>query len=271
MAALPSSSTPRSSVAVAVIGMVAVCVAAVALQNAVKWYGHPFPGLLITADGNVSSIGMPNWSGIDQGLRFPDGVLSIDDVPVVSVHGEYAARAWDRVVSEAAAEGRPSVHVHVATATGERELDLRLERLDPASWWLYAGTLIFVGSLYALAGIIALVTSPKGPLARSFAKFAFPVAMFFLTFFDAHTTRVMVPVFHASFAWLPFALTALALRLPDDVALFRRHQWPFVALEVAGLLLAAVVVARDLVGSQVTQYQPRAPSCSAARCSSSWP
>ena len=40
-------------------------------------------------------------------------------------HGEYAARAWDRAVDDAAHAGHRSVHVRVATANGERELDLR--------------------------------------------------------------------------------------------------------------------------------------------------
>ncbi len=116
-------------------------------------------------------------------------------------------------------------------ATGARELDLRLGPLDAASWWLYGGTLIFVGALYALTAIIALVTSPRGPLARTFAKFALVAAAFMLTLFDAHTTRAMVPIFHASFAWLPFALTALALRLPDDVPVIRRHPWLLLVLD----------------------------------------
>jgi signal transduction histidine kinase len=147
------------------------------------------------------------------------------------------------------------VHVRVATATGQRELDLRLSRLDAASWWLYGGTLIFVGALYALGALIALVTSPRGPLARTFAKFALSVAGFMITFFDMHTTRGMVPIFHASYAYLPFALTALALRLPDDIRAIRRHRWPLMALDAFGVMLAAIVLARDSVGMPVTELQ----------------
>jgi signal transduction histidine kinase len=231
----------------------AVCVAAVALRNATVWYGHAFPGVLITSDGDVSSIGMPTWSGIEQGLRFPNHFLSIDGVAVVPARGEYAARAWDRAVDDAAARQQAYVQVRVAVGAGERELDLRLEQLDAVSWWLYGGTLIFVGWLYVLVAAVALVTSPGRGLARTFSTFALLVAFFFLTFFDAHTTRTMVPVFHASFAWLPFALTALALRLPDDVALVVRHRWLLPALDVAGLLLGALLVTRDSVGAQVTE------------------
>src|SRR5580698_11647430 len=109
----------KSPVAVLVIAAVAICVAAVALEKGASWYGHPFPGVLITADGNVSSIGMPTWSGVEQGLRFPDTMLSIDGVEIAPEHGEYAARAWDRVVSDAAAHDLASVHVRVATTAGD--------------------------------------------------------------------------------------------------------------------------------------------------------
>jgi signal transduction histidine kinase len=249
--------SPRSSssIAIGAIVVVAMCVATVAIRNAANWYAHPFPGVLVTSDGNVSSIGMPTWSGIGQGLRFPDHFLSIDDVPVAPEHGDYAARAWDRAVNDAFVRGAPSVHARVVTAKGERELDLRMASLDAASWWLYGGTLIFIGLLYALAAVTALITSPKGPLARTFSKFALAVAGFTLTLFDAHTTRTMVPIFHASFAFLPFELIALSLRLPDDIPLIRRHRWPLRALDLAGLALAAAVVARDSSGAEVTRLQ----------------
>ena len=81
------------------------------------------------------------------------------------------------------------------------------------------------GGLYALAGLVALGARPGGALARAFAKFALLAAAFFVTIFDTHTTRTMVPLFHATFAWIPFALVGLALRLPDDVPLVARHPW----------------------------------------------
>jgi hypothetical protein len=54
----------RSSIAMGVVVVAALGIAAIALENAASWYAHPFPGVLITADGDVSSIGMPTWNGI---------------------------------------------------------------------------------------------------------------------------------------------------------------------------------------------------------------
>src|SRR5450432_3066152 len=118
------------------IALLGTGVGATGFQQAVLWYQHPFAGVLITPQGIVSSIGLPTWSGIEQGLRFPDRPLSIEGVDLTRSHGAYAARTWDQVVDEAAKAGRSNVAVRVATAGGERELDLRLGRLDSTSWWL---------------------------------------------------------------------------------------------------------------------------------------
>jgi signal transduction histidine kinase len=246
---------PRTPLAVWVITGLAICVAAVALRQSVQWYGHPFPGVLITSDGVVSSIGLPTWSGIEQGLRFPDRIEAIEGVPLVSSRGEFASRTWDRTVDAAVARGLDSVHVKVLAGDRERELELRLDRLDPWSWWLYAGTTLFMGGLYALAAAVAAATGTTSALARTFSKFALLAALFFLTIFDAHTTRTLVPLFHITYAWGPFALIALALRLPDDVPFVARHPWVLPALDAAGLIIGATVVTRDLLGESVTPLQ----------------
>ena len=109
--------------------------------------------------------------------------------------------------------------------------------------------------LYALAAFVALSSNPRTPLASSFAKFAILAAAFFMTVFDAHTTRSLVILFHATYACVPFALVGLSLRLPDDVAFVARHPRSLLVLDALALVLAAVVVARDLMGLSVVGYQ----------------
>jgi signal transduction histidine kinase len=230
-------------------------VVAMAASHAVQWYGHYFPGVLVTADGSVSSIGMPTWSGIAQGLRFPDRVEAIDGTVLDASRSVAPGEVWDQAVDAAVAAGHASVHVRVRTAEGPRELDLRLERLDAESWWLYAGTTIFMAGLYAIAALVALRSSPQGTVARSFAAFALPAAAFFATIFDAHTTRAMIPLFHATYAWVPFASVGLSLRLPDDVTIVVRHPWLLRVIDSAGLVLAGVVLVGDFQGRSVAGLQ----------------
>jgi signal transduction histidine kinase len=228
----------RSLLAAWVIALVGATVGAISLQQAVRWYQHPFPGVLITPQVIVSSIGLPTWSGIEQGLRFPDRPLSIDGIGVQDV------KTWDRAVDDATRNGATSVHVRFDTAGGERDVDLRLERLDSVSWWLYGGMMIFTGGLWTLAAIIAASTS-SGGLARTFAKAATLGALYIFTFFDAHTTRTMFPLAYAAYAYLPFAVLSLALRLPDDVPLVAKHPSVLRLFDAAGLTLAGITLVRS--------------------------
>src|SRR5260370_602159 len=92
---------PRSSLAVRTLAIGAVCLAAVALHGAVRWYGRSFAGVLVTQDCVISSIGTPIWDGIRQGMRFPDRIVRVDGIELDHAGGEYRARRWDRAVEAA--------------------------------------------------------------------------------------------------------------------------------------------------------------------------
>ena len=127
-----------------------------------------------------------------------------------------ARKKFDRAVEEAALAGRTSVHVRVATTKGERDLDLKIHRLEPVAWWTFAGGLFFSAALYAIAGLVALWVS-RAALAKSFGAFALSSSLFLFTLFDFHTSRNLVPLFYLGFALLPVGLVMVPLRLPDDV------------------------------------------------------
>jgi signal transduction histidine kinase len=229
------------------IALCGTCIGATALQQAVLWYQHPFAGVLVTPQGIVSSIGLPTWSGIEQGLRFPDRPLAIDGDDLSAAGGRQAARMWDRAVDQAAKAGHATVTVRMATAAGDRDFELRVERLDSVSWWLYAGTLIFTGGLWLVAAVIAAGTS-SGGLARTFAKAATLAAIYLFGFFDAHTTRTLFTLTYAAYACLPFAVMALALRVPDDLPIVARHPWVLRLFDGAALALATATLGHEWIG-----------------------
>jgi len=247
------NSPARSSFGAWLIAMGALVVAFNAIFQAARWYGHPIAGVLLNPDGMVSSVGMPSWSGIQQGLRFPDRMLSIDGVPLS--RDARPGRMWDSSVEAAALRGATTVRARVATSNGEREVELALGRVDAQCWWLYGGGMIFTGALYAMAAVVALGSGSQGGLARAFARFSSVTALFFLTLFDFHTSRTMVPLFYGSFAYVPFAIAALALRLPDDVPLVTRQPRILSALSWGGGLMAALIVGRDFAGLDVAPVQ----------------
>ena len=227
--------------------LAAIAIGAVALHGASSWYERPFAGILLDPDGVVSSFGLPTWDGFQQGLRYPDQVIAIDGEDLSRAPGSPGA-VWNRAVDRAAAAGRGAVHARVRTSSGERELDLRISPFDPAAFWLDGFGLIGIGALYVGAALLALGASPKGRLARTFAKTSLLTALFLFTVFDYHTTRTLVPLFHVAFALVPMGFLILPLRLPDDAPALRRWPWAASALDAAGGALALVLIGAHFTG-----------------------
>src|SRR5260370_37165406 len=110
----------KSAPAISIIAAMWIAVTAIAVTGAVRWYAHPFPGVLVTSDGNVSSIGMPPWGGIGQGLRFPDQVESIGEGALVASRGEFRSANWDRGVDRALPTLPDAAHLRVAAGATQR-------------------------------------------------------------------------------------------------------------------------------------------------------
>ena len=227
-----------------------LAMAMIAMRHAYSFRGHAFAGILLDPDGVVSSFGIPTWDGFEKGLRFPDRIVSVDGVAIRRGDGARSAgAAWNEALSRAAAAGRDRVSVVAETAGGERRLELALSPLDPAAFWLNGVVPIGIALLYALGALIALMASPRGELARTFARTTLFAALFLLTLFDYHTTRRLVPLFHLAFAMVPMGFFVLPLRLPDDVPLLARRPWIPRALDAVGLALGLGMIGAELASA----------------------
>ncbi len=221
-------------------GAVVLVVASVALRNAVAWYGHAVPGVLVDVGGSVSSIGLSSWQGRQLGLRFPQSIRPAD---APRVHGSRArTEQWDAAIEEAAPRGQIDVMVEHGADT--REVALKIHPMEPLAWWIYAGSSFIAGMLYAGSGLIALWASPRGRLARTSALFGINTGLFLFSLFDIHTQRTLIPVFFLCFSLAPATLLMLMLRLPDDVPFVRRFQAtePLVYALAVGLATYAIVI-----------------------------
>src|SRR2546423_976766 len=53
------------------------------LVMAISWFNQPFPGMILTAEGTVSSVTpstIGSWPGLGAGLRADDTILKFDDL-----------------------------------------------------------------------------------------------------------------------------------------------------------------------------------------------
>ena len=232
---------------VVILALAAVALAAAALNGALRWYGHVFAEVLVDPDAVVSGVGSPAWKGMREGLKFPDRVLAVDDVDLTAVRDGYPGRAFDAAIDHAAADGHTSVRLRVETSDGIREIDMPLRPFGASEWWAIGGLLFLAAGLYVVAAITALVASPRGTLARTFAKTALLCAMFAFTMFDFHTTRTLVPLMEVAFGAAPIAFVGLALRLPDDAPILARFPWAIKALDLVGLGFGVAMLAQNVM------------------------
>jgi signal transduction histidine kinase len=238
-----------------VLGALALCLAVVAVRDAVAWYGRPIGGLWLDRDGVISNFGLPTWDGNRQGLCYPDRILEVDGQTVGDPAGNPAARVWNAAVAAAYESGRRTVHARVLTETAIRDVDLAIEPLAPLAWWSFGGSVFLAAAAYFVAALIAMWVSPNGPLARAFSKFAFFAGVFLFTLFDLHTTQRLVPIFHMAYAMTPMALLVLALRLPDDVPLLVRMPWIAGLADLCALGLATTFWIALAAGLRTTFLQ----------------
>jgi len=229
--------------------VVTVAVMAVMGLCATGYYNRPFPGVLVDAEGIVSSLGLPSWPGFHQGLAFPDQLVEVEGEDLSTRPSAERAKALDRAVE--AAKDRASIHACFTTSRPgppKRCVELPIMPLDPLAWWLFAGLPFLIGAAFVAAAIIAMFASPTGKLSRTFAFSAIWYALFLFTLFDYHTSRLFVPVFHLAYAIGPLGCFILPLRLPDDVQILERRPWVVYAAYGVGAALATALIAAHELG-----------------------
>jgi len=233
------ASGPRVTFAFVLLAGLVVAIASLAIRDAVRWYGRPIAGVLVDAGGVVSSLGLEDWAGKKAGLKFPDELypLGTEKRP----GGLSRTRAWDEAVVKA--EARGYLDAVVERDGVRRVLRLPVHPLSALAWWIYAGSFILSGLVYASAGFLALWASPRGELARAFAKFAIASGLFLFCFFNVNTERTLTPVMFTSFATFPVFIFLLMLKLPDTVGWLKRKPWIGTAIEGTGWLLGLALVA----------------------------
>lgn len=199
--------------------VVVVC-ACVALRDAVHWYEHDVPGLLVDASGSVSAVALTSRARGPGQLHVGDRVEP-PGVGGAALGTRARVEAWDRAVE--AAHGHGYVRSVVRGGTRVEGVQLPLGPLEPLAWWTFAAGLVFVGLIQAGAGLVALWSNPESKLARAFASFAILSGLCLASFFDAHTARSLAPLLAFSLAALPFAGLRLVLHVPTTASFVTRH------------------------------------------------
>lgn len=188
------------------------------LVDATGWIGQAFPGFLVNERMVVNGMGRYGWTGTQQGLRYPDTILSANGQPVANTHD------LGRVV-HGVPVGTPVVY---EILRGSRIVEVAVPTMRFSAWDLamVAGVLSLLGLVYLVIGAVVFVLKPDTLVSWSFSLLAFAVSMYSFTAFDVGAThRGFVRGYLFALALGPAAGLHLSMLFPRPWQLSRRLPW----------------------------------------------
>lgn len=194
---------------------------------------------------------MPSWESKKLRLQFPSKIVPLEQDSAQGSRDRVAA--WDRALVQAGQRGY--LDAVVAPDEVRKVVRLPVRPLEPLAWWVYGGSCLLAGLLYAGAGLVALWARPNGKLSRAFARFAISSGLFLLTFFDIHTEHTLTALYFVSYAMLSPALVLVMLHLPTPVTWLERRPWVESLIVAAALGLGLAVGASHAAGLDVVPFQ----------------
>ncbi len=239
----PAAPPPRRSrlplwLALSAMALLTLCALVLALG---RWE-HPVPGLLTDPMGRITNYGWPGWNGYQHGLSFPDTIVAVDDIPLPapSFLQPFPAVILDQHI-ETAPRDTP-LRLSVLRGDETSQFSVKVDRLGWAPFLVLFGGYTLLAWIWLFSAGLSYLISPESPGVGAFTRWALLNAVVFLTIFDWHTTRTLVPFYVISYAYLPAAVIELGLRFPDDAAFLRRQPGLIWGVRAMGAVLLVVVV-----------------------------
>jgi hypothetical protein len=196
----------------AIVRAITLGLAALGLLIAVestRWAGTSFPGFLLMPNRVVPSIGLPGWSGVDEGRPlYQHVVLAIDDVPTKG-----SATVYDSV----ALRGPGSLVRYQVVRQGT--VETRTFPVLTFGWSTHLtifGAYLLTGLAYVLLAAVAGARWTARPLFPALTVFSWLVATFALTAIDLYGAGRLFRLHAFAEAMLPAVAIHLALVCPRD-------------------------------------------------------
>lgn len=200
----------------ATVGLLAFAVLGGALVSSLRWNGQPFPGFFLYSNLNVAPYFLPHWTGEQQGLRFLDRVLTIQDVPVAERQAVYEL-----------VRSRPPGTLFQYTLEREGKLvrvPIASMKFTLHDWLLSFGSYVLTGLGFLVIGLTPAYLRPALPAARVLFFMVSVIFLWFISTFDFLTAGILpkeVRVFAITLT--PSAAMHLGLLLTGSVSRRKKH------------------------------------------------
>lgn len=206
------------------ITSVVVLLVLLAVVTAFRTLGTPFPGLFVDPYGSYSAVHLPTW-GAPPPLRFPDTLVDVNGNRTSDYKPESRrAHALQNQIQTAVARGGQTVRLRFeSTNTKEQVVLERPLRQISGIEVVFFGLVYNLVALFLLwSALVVCVLSPQRGSVFAYVFWAVGCALFFLSFFDYHTSRHFAPLFSIATGAVQVGFLLLAYTFPTPPIRLRR-------------------------------------------------
>jgi adenylate cyclase len=219
-----------SSILAIGIGFVVIIIAFLCFLSALSWIGKPFPGFLMYKFPYVGSMGSTDWSGIKDGLKVMDRIISINGVPIRQ--GENALEIIEK-------SNPDDPFLYKVESKGKTwDITIPPERFRQVDFFMVF-FLPFLGGLLVFAiGLIVLLLKPNIASSWVFFLFSLVVGLYMATGFEMQSTYRFVALHYFLIPFQGAVLFHLGLIFPEKKQFLNRFPFLEYAVYIPALLLA---------------------------------
>lgn len=214
--------------------------------------GKLFPSLWLDAFGAYSMVSLPGWETDALGLSPLSPLVELDRAPVDrSGDGRHVAGQLEQALRRKAEAGARSVELGFLEGGAIARYALPLRPLGASEIGWYFALYALLGGSFLSSGALVLRVAARRSAAKAYFWLSLSSFIFFVTFFDYHTTRWLTPLFNAAAAGNMVALFSLSFSFPTPLADGPRARRIARALLWLGLLFVSLMALGPLAGLEV--------------------
>jgi signal transduction histidine kinase len=179
-----------------------------------NWINRPFPGFLIYSNLIVAEESLPNWTGIEGGLKSFDQIIEVNGYKVSK-----SKQVYNFVLDKTF---RTPVNYTLVRGKDVLKTSIPIMKFTIGDFIQVFGPLYIIGFAFFIIGGLVYYLKPKPTQSKFFFLFCYLTSLWFMSTFDSHTDYYLDI---ESLAWIftPTLLIYLAFVFPSEFRIFKEN------------------------------------------------
>ncbi len=230
-----------------VLASLACAIFLISLWQAITFVGRPFPGFLVDDNLVIGTFGFPSWSGVAAGLKYPDRVVAIEDIPLAPPLAKSAPGfpypAFERIFLSLY-KADPEKPVKYSILRQGTILTFHLRPMLFSFLDFVAAYLIWVIPALLLIGTGLLVAylTPQTHVPPPFVPMCLVWGILYLVMFENYSTHKLTLFHQLSHAFTPALILHFTCTFPRTWPFLHRHRSLSILPYLPSLLSASVLL-----------------------------